>query len=422
MPVTAREAALNALLAYRMRGARPEMLLLKEGLERREHALASHIVGGVLQNCALLDTVIARASQRKLTWFQPVVLEILRISAYQLLFLSRIPARAILSEGVELTKKRARPAAGLVNAVLRKIPRELPAFETEDPLERLSLRYSHPLWLVRELCETYGMEAAEAILRADNAPAPVTLFRNPLRPASAPIPGAEPHPFLPDALMLSGRGAIDGLEAFQRGELYVQDAAAHLAVLAAGPEPGMHILDACAAPGGKSFAAALRMENRGHILACDIHEKKLNLIRSGAERLGISIIETRARDAREPLAETFDLVLCDVPCSGMGVIRKKPEIRYKDPAALVGLPAVQLAILRASADCVKKGGALLYSTCTILRRENEDVISTFLAERPEFHPEPFALPGPFGECAGVRTILPHEADTDGFFIAKLRKD
>jgi len=204
----------------------------------------------------------------------------------------------------------------------------------------------------------------------------------------------------------------------------VQDAASQLAVLAADPQPGECVLDACAAPGGKSFAAAAQMQNRGELISCDLHAHKLKLIEAGAARLGVSILTARQQDGSVFVPEwenRFDRVLADVPCSGLGVIRKKPDIRYKDLAPLAGLPKVQARILNNLARYVKPGGVLLYSTCTILRRENEDIVQAFLSKHTDFALEPMALPAPLAENNGMQLLLPGQYDTDGFFIAKLRR-
>ena len=210
---------------------------------------------------------------------------------------------------------------------------------------------------------------------------------------------------------------------FRSGCFYVQDAAAKIAVLAAAPQRGMRILDVCAAPGGKTFAAAIA-SGGAEIIACDLHEKKLQRIRVGAERLGLDDITTMAMDARThrpEFAERFDLVITDVPCSGLGVIRKKPDIRYKDPGALAALPEVQLAILRNVSAYVKPGGTLLYSTCTVLPEENGGIVKAFLEEKHEFRIEDFALPGGSRSSGGMLQLWPQRHGTDGFFIAKMRK-
>jgi 16S rRNA (cytosine967-C5)-methyltransferase len=201
----------------------------------------------------------------------------------------------------------------------------------------------------------------------------------------------------------------------------VQDRAARTAVEIAAPKPGMKVLDACSSPGGKSFATAIAMSNQGAILSCDIHEKKLNLVQSGAQRLGIDIISTEARDARENVDEfhdAFDLVIADVPCSGLGVIRKKPEIRNKDFDSLTGLPIIQRDIINNLASFVKPGGTLMYSTCTVLEEENEAIVADFLANRPDFVLQSFSVAG-INCDSGMYTFWPNVDGTDGFFAAKL---
>ena len=222
--------------------------------------------------------------------------------------------------------------------------------------------------------------------------------------------------------MLPG-GNVAELPGFADGLFYVQDRAARTAVEIAAPEPGMTVLDACSAPGGKSFAAAIRMDGKGSILSCDIHEKKLKLISAGAERLGIDNIRTAAMDARRhdaALEESFDVVIADVPCSGLGVIAKKPEIRGKTEAEISALPAIQRDILDNLAAYVKPGGVLLYSTCTVLRAENEDVVNAFLANHGKFAPEGFNV-GSVSEPGGMHCFWPNVDGTDGFFTAKLRR-
>ena len=426
MPVSARKAAQIALSAYRTREARPELVLSNtaktEKMPARETALASRIVGGVLENEAFLDYYIELYSDRKKSYFDRETLDILRMSAYQLWFLDRVPAHAAVSDAVDLAPKRSK---AVVNAILRKLPTEaekLPEIKADSEEERLSIKYSHPIWLVKQLKAQYGADC-EKILMADNEPAKVSLILNTLRAEKLEEEGIEPSGLLENAYVLSGRG-VEELEAFRRGEVYVQDISAYLAACAADPRPGDTVLDTCAAPGGKSFAAAIKMGNKGRIISRDIHEKKLRLIETGAERLGIDIIETETADARQAgteLSEKCDVVMTDVPCSGIGVIRKKPEIRYKRTEEISRLPEIQLSILKSSAKNVKKGGVLLYSTCTILKEENENVVSAFLNENSEFELEPFTLPGPFGESGGMLTILPYEYGTDGFFICRMRR-
>lgn len=424
---TGRQAAAAALGKYRRAGAWSELavdsVIKANGLERREAALCSRIVYGVLQNAALLDFYIGCYSSVPVGRMEPKVQDILRVSAYQLLYMDRIPASAAVSEGVAICKSGGcARAAGLVNAVLRRIAENraaLPEIPGRGTAEYLALRYSHPLWLAREMTESFGYDFAEGFFAANNTEPPVSIQTNTLKITAAALAGrfaAAGAPLtpgtLPDAFTVSGGGSVAGYPEFSEGLFYVQDDAARGAVTASGAAADMNVLDACAAPGGKSFAAAIQMADRGSIVSCDLHEKKLSRISEGAARLGISIIRTRAMDAARPDADLFgwaDVVLADVPCSGLGVIRKKPEIRYKDPEALAKLPEIQLAILNGLADCVKPGGTLLYSTCTVRRRENEDVAEKFLAEHGDF------------TAGRMRTLWPHIDGTDGFFICRLIK-
>ena len=364
------------------------------------------------------------------------MLDLLRLSAYQIVLLDKVPPRAAVNEAVALCRKGGcARAAGLVNAVLRRVAEHrdaLPEIPGAGTASYLSVRTSHPQWLAQMLIDAHGYDFAERALAANNADAPACLQVNTLKTTTDALATAlradgietQPHPWLPDALLCRG-GNLAAARAFADGWFYVQDAAAHCAVLAAGVRPGMRVLDACAAPGGKSFAAAVQMRDQGCMISCDIHENKWKRIRAGAERLGLSCISTRTMDARRPDADlvgTMDVVLADVPCSGLGVIRKKPEIRFKDPAALSQLPAIQRDILEGLAPCVRPGGVLVYSTCTVLARENEDVVRDFLRTHPDFALEAFSLPLPAADTAGgMFTFWPQEHETDGFFVCKLRR-
>ena len=435
--MTGREAALQVLTACRRLDAWSDGSLKAavRGLDRREAAFAARLTYGVLQNQALLDFYLGQYCDQSFEKLEPFIRDVLRLGAYQILLMDRVPDSAAVSQAVEMVKHHRRQrAAGMVNAVLRRLSREkdsLPAIPRGEEAEYLSLRYSHPKWLTERLLDLLGMEEAEEFLRLDNEPAPVVVQRNPLRcgreefvkyweQAGASL---EAHPWMPDCWLLTGAGDLEEQAAFQDGWFLVQDAAAKAAVLAAGPKPGQRVLDVCAAPGGKTFSAAMAMEDRGEIISCDIHPHKLALIEKGAERLGLSCVRTELADGRENRAawnESFDLVLCDVPCSGLGIIRKKPDIRYKDSEKLAGLPRVQRAILDNACRYVRPGGVLLYATCTILPEENSRVTAAFLAAHPDFHQEPFRLPGG-EETDGSLTLWPQRHGTDGFYICKMRR-
>ena len=435
---SARETAVLTLAACEKQGAWSDghlkRAIREQGLDRRDGALCARLCYGVLQNKLLLDWRLGRVCSMGLEKLEPKVLCALRVGAYQLLFLDKIPPSAAVNEAVELAKRHSRNprAAGLVNGVLRALLREdAPEVKGKDELETLSIRYSHPRWLVEEFDSLLGREGGEALLAADNGQPPTTAQVNGLRATPEGLSselreaGAEvqPHPWLEGCLLLTGTGDLERLATFRRGEFYVQDAASRLAVLAAGPEPGQRVLDCCAAPGGKSFAAAILMENRGELISCDIHPHKIKLLEAGRDRLGLSVITPTLQNAaqrREDWAEGFDVVLTDVPCSGLGIIRKKPDIRYKDPEPLKGLSRVQRSILDNCAQYVRPGGVLLYSTCTLLKRENDAVVDGFLGDHSDFAPESFVLPH-LGEQPGRITFWPHIHGTDGFFAAKLRR-
>ncbi|MCC8123497.1 MAG: 16S rRNA (cytosine(967)-C(5))-methyltransferase RsmB [Oscillospiraceae bacterium] len=432
---SARELALLSLSACEKQGAWSDGFLkhaLRDaGLEPRDAALCTQLCYGVLQHKLLLDWHIARVSSVPPDKLENKVLQSLRIGIYQMHFLTRVPHSAAVNESVKLARKYARNprAAGLVNAVLRKISAEAETPVPSDP----AIRYSHPKWLADTFTRLLGPEEAARLMQANHTPPPMTVQVNTcktdaerlteqLRSCAVTVTA---HPWLRDCLLLSDTGNLERLPAFQNGAFYVQDAAARLAVLAAELAPGMRVLDACAAPGGKSFAAAIAMQNQGGILSCDIHPHKLTLIEAGARRLGLSAIRAELRSAKEfcpELEGAFDRVIADVPCSGLGIIRKKPDIRYKQPEPLENLPAVQSAILQNVARYVKPGGVLLYATCTLLPRENADVVQAFLAENRAFSAEGFTLPAPVGaQPSGMLTLWPHIHGTDGFFFAKLRR-
>ena len=434
--MSARTTALCALIATRRQGAWSDGILKeyvqRDRLERRDAALAATLTYGVMQNRMLLDHYLEQVVSGGLSRLQPAMLDILRLGAYQILLLDKIPDSAAVNEAVEQTKRYVnQKAAGMTNGALRALSRKKGSLE--EPKD-LAITYSHPQELVDLLTDGVGESQIEPFLRADNEPAPTCLQINPLLSDPDEVERAlteqdilfRKHPWLPGCYLVTGTGNLARLDLFASGKVYVQDASAKLAAMAAGVRPGMRVLDTCAAPGGKSFALAMEMKNEGSVTSCDIHAHKISLIEKGAARLGISIITAREADAskfQEEFKDGFDVVVADVPCSGLGVIRKKPDIRYKDLAPTERLPAVQAAILENVSRYVRPGGALLYSTCTVLRRENEDVANAFLARHPAFHLEAFTVPdGLDGQNGGMLTLYPHVHEADGFFICKLRKN
>lgn len=438
--MSARETALRVLVSCRTNGAWADAALKaqmnRDGLSGADAALCSRIVYGVIQNRMLLDFYIGAYCSQKPDHLQVPLLDILRIGAYQILFLNKIPDSAAVNESVNLTRMVKRgQAAGLVNAVLRKISKNkenLPAIPDRDAEKYLSIRYSHPKWLVKRLMSILGREETEAFLAANNEIAPMTVQINPLKTKEEELITAleasgisvKVHPWVPNCLELSGTGDLTSLQAFRNGEFLVQDPAARLVSLIAEIQPGQKVLDVCAAPGGKSFSAAFAMKDEGHIQACDLHENKLIRIRESGERLGIHCIETAAADGRKQRPEwigVFDTVLVDAPCSGLGIIRKKPDTRYKKADDLFALPVIQTEILENAATYVRPGGTLVYSTCTILPEENDQVVTAFLAEHPEFFLDAFELPQPVGKTDGQLTLWPHRHGTDGFYICRMKR-
>ena len=434
----ARETALNVLIACRKEGGWSNGVLkeyiARDRLDRKEAALASRLCYGVLQNRYLLDHYLQQLLTGKLKDLHPAVRDVLHIGLYQLYKMDKIPESAAVNESVQLAKKycgKVRSASGLVNAVLRNAVRSKGNLKEPTGWQE---QYSHPQKLIDLLKSYVGGKRMAAMLQANNDIPPMVVQVNTLRTTAAELTellaqegvAAQPHRWLKDSLVLTGTGNIEHLQSFQKGLFYVQDAAAKLSVLCAGlTEQTEKVLDCCAAPGGKSFAAAMAMGGKGSITSCDVHVHKTTLIQNGAARLGFANIRARQQDATVFVPQwenAMDAVIADVPCSGYGIIRKKPDIRYKDPDTMKDLPQLQLQILCNQARYVKPGGLLLYSTCTLVREENEGVVEAFLRNHPEFKTEPLPLPDAFPKNeSGMLALVPGEYDTDGFFICRLRK-
>lgn len=433
----ARETALNVLIACRREDGWSNALLKehlkRDRLDKRDAALATRVCYGVLQNRYRLDFYLQQLLTGSVKTLHPALRDILHIGLYQMYEMDRVPASAAVNESVQLAKKycpKLGYAAGLVNAVLRNAERQRDTLVQPSAWQE---KYSHPQELIDRLKSYVGKERIEALLRADNAIPDTVVQVNTLRTTPQELgerlhqQGVEvrPHAWMDACLVLSAMGDPERLEAFREGLFYVQDAAAKLSVLCAQIPENARVLDACAAPGGKSFAAAVSMGGHGRIVACDVYEHKISLIAAGAKRLGLECIEAKKQDATEfvPAWEGyFDTVLCDVPCSGYGIIRKKPDIRYKDLSQAALLPALQKKILDTQSRYVRAGGVLLYSTCTLSREENESVVENFLKEHPDFALEALPLPPSLpANDTGMLALVTGQYDTDGFFIARLRR-
>ncbi|RYL92910.1 16S rRNA (cytosine(967)-C(5))-methyltransferase RsmB [Sporolactobacillus sp. THM19-2] len=442
----ARETALNLLLDVSERHAYSQIVLNdtlpESGLSARDKSLVTALVYGVLQRQLTLDYYIDffTAGKKLDNW----VRLLLELSFYQKLYMDRIPDHAIVNEAVEIAGLRGhRGISGLVNAVLRKFLREgaPPLSKIIPERRRLSVSYSHPEWLLALWIRQWGRAATVKIAESNNQPPHTYVRVNTLRTSrselAATLACAGIHTvqgtLSPDSLMVT-EGHAASAPAFLKGLCTIQDESSMLVADAVAPEAGMHVLDACAGPGGKTTHLAERMHNEGQIMALDLHAHKTRLIARTAERLGLTNIRTLALDARKASEHfekaSFDRVLLDVPCSGFGVIRRKPEIRWeKNEEGIRHLCDIQNDLLEATAPLVRPGGLFVYSTCTINKAENEWQLTRFLRVHPEFEwDRDFLqrLPGkakPFllDDQSAMLQILPFQTDSDGFFIGCLRR-
>ena len=403
----------------------------RNGLSPSDRALLTALVYGVIERRITLDYIISQLSTITPSKIESRTKNALRLGLYQLGFMKKIPPHAAVNETVSLANKRSR---AFVNAVLRRYIREGKKIEfpneNGDPCEYLSVRYSVGAPLCEKLLAAYGKSECEELFEAFDTTPPLTLRTNTLKIGtdellarlSERFPDAQRTTFSKDGIILSSAPASE-LSELAEGLCTVQDEASQICAEVLDARRGDTVLDVCACPGSKSFGAAMTMQNEGKILAFDLHKNKLSLVESGAERLGISIISTNARDARESDSALYgiaDKIICDVPCSGFGVIAKKSELRYKNPAESDALPDIQLEILKNVSKYLKSGGTLVYSTCTILPEENEKNILRFLKDNGDFSLVPFSVGG-ISAKDGMITLLPHKHGTDGFFIAKLTR-
>lgn len=442
--INPREIAAEALMEIMTEEAYNNMtlrrLLRQNGaMPRQDRAFVTEVVNGTLRNLIYIDHVLNTFSKTKTEKMKPWLLAVLRTAVYQMYFMD-VPDSAATNEAVKLAGVRGYASLkGFVNGVLRtaaKKKNEIPMPEV-GTAEYLSAAYSHPLWLVRMWMAYYGYEEAEKICAYDNQSPDVTIRVNTLKTNKTALKaeleqaGVEVREgsVSENALHLTKTADLSRLDAFRKGLFHVQDESSQLAVKVLDPQKGEHIMDMCAAPGGKSFTAAEQMENEGKLVSCDIYAHKIELMEEGAERLGISMMECNVKDAAEKEAEheLFDRVLVDAPCSGLGLMRKKPDIRLKkDGSEIDSLTGIQREILANAAGYVKPGGVLVYSTCTLCRKENEKNLEWFLKNHPMFEAEDITgfLPADWKTDTakeGYLTLLPHRTGTDGFFISRMRR-
>ena len=434
MAKLARQTAVEALLQINEEGGYSNVvfhnLVTRNELSPQDTALCSVLVYGALERRLTLDHVIGAYSKTPVRKLTPAVREILRISLYQLLYLEHIPDSAAVNEAVKLTRlMKAASASGFVNGVLRSFLRDgkkIPPVKKGGLAQQWQVDYSCPAELIERLLKSCDKEQVRSLLehslgrptlfaRVNTTKITVEDLLKRLQEEGVEAAAEE----LEGCIRLANTASLEKLPSFKEGLFHIQDKSSQLCARLVSAQPGMRVLDVCSAPGSKSFTISEYMNNDGEVISCDIYPEKIKKIREGADRLGLSVINAMENDAMEYRAELgqFDRVLCDVPCSGLGIIGRKPEIKYKDPKEFDGLPPIQWDILETSCQYVKQGGILTYSTCTVLPEENQNIVKKFLEVHPDFEPYEQSE-----HTEGwYSALFPNMKDSDGFFIATMKK-
>lgn len=442
MAETSRQTAFTALMRVERDGSYSnialDMILSKSSLSQRDKNFVSGIFYGVIEKCLLLDYNISVYSDIPLNKLDMEIINILRMGLYQIFFMDSVPASAAVNETVNLCHgNKFSSAAGFVNGILRSAL-EYGSLKLPNPKKGkskfYSVSFSCPERIVKIWRQSYGDDITRDILESLEGRPPINARVNTLKTNTDELKksfeesgvNVECSELSENCLKLSNTGSIEKLPQYRNGLFHIQDTASQICCKMLDVHEGQTVLDVCAAPGGKSFTLAQMMNNKGRIISCDLYESRLGLVENGAKRLSIDIISTVAGDASKisdfPMA---DRVLCDVPCSGLGIIRRKPELRYKEDLGIDTLPDIQYLILCNSAGFVKSGGLLIYSTCTLDPWENNENARKFLDEHEDF--EPYALKLPDNIKRGIEenenelTLFPHINDTDGFFISAFRR-
>ena len=438
MNITARQAAFNILIRIERNNAYSNLAidsqLGKTELDSRDRALATALTMGVVDKKLTLDSTLSHYLSKPIKALSPELLTVLRLGAFQILFFDRIPDSAAVNESVKLCRSTGSSyAAGLVNAVLRKICASGAFVPDGDGDESLSIKYSIPVDMLRFLVSSLGRERALSFLGLLTVPKTVIrvnslkLTRDALIEELSACGVVCNSVFPSDGAIeiISSETPLHMLDSFNQGHFHIQGAASQLASSLVEPLPGQTVIDLCAAPGGKSFTVSELMTGEGRVISCDINPARAELICAGAERLGIGCIETYVNDAAvfNPSFPSADAVLCDVPCSGLGVIGKKPELKYKNHAEFPSLYPIQQSIINTASRYVKPGGRLVYSTCTVNPCENRDICNAFLDTHREFTAVDFYPQFPRDETdKPYLTLLPDENICDGFFMAAFIKN
>lgn len=430
---SSRQVVLELLTRMQQDGSYSNIILdntfTQEKLSPRDRAFSAMLFYGVIERKMTLDYIIRLYSSVEFDNIDIDVLQLLRMGLYQLLYTS-VPESAAVNESVALAEEKAK---GFVNGILRSFIRNGKTVDYRDleGIPKLSIEYSCPKWLIKKWTEMFGEEETLKILQGSIGRPPLFVRVNTLKCTADELIDefkkehieAKKNALLDDCLELGRVHEIEATNAYRKGLFHVQDISSQLCCRVARPVFNETVIDMCAAPGGKTFTMAQLMANRGKIHSFDLYDGRVSMIREGAARMGLNIVEAAVHDATEydPTIPPADKVLCDVVCSGLGVIRRKPEIKYKEIKNLEQLPLLQIHILRNASRYVKKGGTLIYSTCTLSRDENEGVVEKFLAENPDFAPAiiPIGVNGVEDKC--MRTFLPSVTGGDGFFAATLRR-
>ena len=408
-----------------------DAVLSKSDLDTRDKSFVSNLFYGVIERQLTVDYQLSKYLSKPLKKLKPEVLSVLRLGAYQILFMDKVPDSAAVNESIKLSKKNgASYASGLINAVLRKVSSNGIILPDENNIkEYLSIKYSCPLWLVNKWTEEYGIDDTTAFLRVSVGSADTFIRVNTTKTTAEALIGiltdegvTARMTYNANTIKISLNGKdIERLDSFRNGLYHVQDMASQLCAKALAAKEYDVVFDLCSAPGGKAYTVAETMNDKGKVLCFDIYENRVNLIAKGAKRLGLSSIEGRVGDASIFNSELglADKVLCDVPCSGLGIIRRKPEIKYKSEEGLAGLPEIQYSIIDNASKYVRKGGRLVYSTCTLSKAENEDIAAKFLENHKDFKAAAVFNDGVSGTSI---TLMPHKNESDGFFIACFERD